>query len=134
MDGGARGNPGPAAAAVCFVYNGREYSWGFFLGEATNNQAEYAGVVLGLTTLKKSIDLTDITEIEVRLDSELVVKQLQGEYRVKDATLQELFQRVQQISKRLPVIKFSHIPREENQQADLIVNQTLDVASDYGTQ
>lgn len=126
-DGGARGNPGPAAAGVIIVgAAGREIKKiGRALGRATNNQAEYQAVILGLEWLSNNIHSN--CQINFYLDSELIVHQLIGNYRVKDATLKDLYSRVKEIMLQLnQPITFRHIPRTRNQAADKIVNQILD--------
>ncbi|MBI4779558.1 ribonuclease HI family protein [Candidatus Falkowbacteria bacterium] len=125
-DGGARGNPGPAGiGAVIFDERGgviAEISE--CIGEATNNQAEYKALIAGLTKAKNLGAL----ELEVFLDSELVVKQLNREYRVKDKQLAPLFVQAYNISLGFKKIVFKHIRREKNELADKLVNQALDKA------
>lgn len=125
-DGGARGNPGPAGiGAVILDERGRvveEISE--YIGQATNNQAEYKALIAGLN---KARDLGG-EEIEVFLDSELVVKQLNREYRVKDKDLAPLFVQAYNISLGFKKIIFKHVPREKNKLADKLVNIALDKA------
>lgn len=125
-DGGARGNPGPAGiGAVIFDEQGRvaaEISQ--YIGQATNNQAEYKALVAGLTKAKE----LGGAELEVFLDSELVVKQLNREYRVKDKQLAPLFVQAYNMSLGFKKIVFKHMPREKNKPADKLVNQALDSA------
>ena len=125
-DGGARGNPGPAGiGAVILDEKGdviAEISE--YIGETTNNQAEYRALIAGLAKAKE----LDVKEIEVFLDSELVVKQLNREYRVKDKDLAPLFLEVYNISLGFKKIVFKHIYREKNELADKLVNQALDKA------
>jgi ribonuclease HI len=123
-DGGSRGNPGPAAsAAVLFDPAGEPIEEiGAYLGTATNNVAEWTALVLGLEAAVKR----GITRLHVRLDSELVVKQLRGEYRVKHAGLQPLHRRAQQLLRAFAVVDIRHIPRRENVLADRLVNRVLD--------
>jgi len=123
-DGGSRGNPGPSAAG--FVVGGREY--GEFLGKQTNNYAEYMAVILALKKARALIGKkkTKETEIEVRADSELVVKQLNGEYKIKEPDLKPLFVDVWNLRMDFGNLKFVHIPREENKHADRMVNKALD--------
>ena len=122
-DGGARGNPGPAASGFV-VYNGGEIiaREGKYLGVATNNQAEYNAILLGL---EKAQNLK-ITELDCFLDSELVVKQLKLEYKVKNKDLAAIFLKAWNLSKKFKRIKFHHIPREKNKEADKVVNEILD--------
>lgn len=126
-DGGARGNPGPAAAGVVFFNNKQEKVAEFskFLGHATNNQAEYKSLILALEKAKTYKP----KEIEVFLDSELIVKQLSGHYRVKNKDLQPLYQQVLELSQKFNKISFKHTLRGGNKLADRLVNQTLDMHS-----
>ena len=125
-DGGARGNPGPAGiGAVIFNEKGNivaEISK--YIGETTNNQAEYKALIAGLTKAKE----LGAHDLEVFLDSELVVKQLNREYRVRDKDLAPLFVQVYNISLGFKKIVFKHIFREKNELADKLVNQALDKA------
>ena len=123
-DGGARGNPGPAAcAAVIKDSSGRIIVKGSkYLGETTNNQAEYQGVILAL---EKAGELK-AQEIIFYLDSELVVNQLSRLYKVKDLGLQSLFVKIWNLSSQFKNISYHHVPREENKEADLLVNRQLD--------
>jgi ribonuclease HI len=129
-DGGARGNPGPAAIGVVILdTEGRTLKeFGEYTGETTNNVAEYEAVVRALLACKKMFgeSLREKT-IEVRLDSELVVRQLQGLYRVKEPGLKEQFAKVATLRLEVaPNITFIHVPREKNMRADKLVNQALD--------
>ncbi|MDD4271894.1 MAG: ribonuclease HI family protein [Patescibacteria group bacterium] len=125
-DGGARGNPGPAGigAVILNEHNKVIAEISEYIGEATNNQAEYKALIAGLA---KARDLGGL-ELEVFLDSELVVKQLNREYRVKDKHLAPLFVQVYNISLGFKKIIFKHIYREKNELADKLVNQALDKA------
>ncbi|MFH0905674.1 MAG: ribonuclease HI family protein [bacterium] len=128
-DGGARGNPGPAAAGVVVCDDKlavlRQVSK--FLGIATNNQAEYQALIFGLGLIAK-LAKGSLGSVEVRalLDSELVVRHLTGEYRVKDANLRVLFDEVNRLSLKFGKVSFFHIRREQNKKADLLVNLELD--------
>lgn len=127
-DGGARGNPGPAAAAfVVYSQDQSELAFGSdFIGVATNNVAEYTGVLLALTWLKDQ-DLNQVTEVRFFLDSELLVKQLTGIYRIKDSNLLRLSQKVKILLSEIKIpTSFQHIPRSRNAAADKLVNTTLD--------
>lgn len=134
-DGGSRGNPGPAGAgAVVLDSRGnilKEVR--AFLGEMTNNEAEYKALLLGLETLKKVFGKEKIKnlEIEVRLDSELVCRQLNGEYQIKEEKLMPLFIKVWnwRVSE-FKNISFKHIPRAENALADKLANQAMDEADE----
>lgn len=132
-DGGARGNPGPGAAAfVVFVDNEENprHKCGKYLGETTNNAAEYQGVLMALEWL----GLTRERPLQVffYLDSLLIVNQMNGFYKVKDAKLRQLYVAVQNmvfgISQKGTRCRFSHIPRSRNKRADFLVNKVLDEA------
>jgi len=124
-DGGARGNPGPAAAGAVIFVGENEYHYGVYLGEKTNNQAEYLALQIGLGIVSKRFK-TDAELVEVFMDSELIVKQLNGLYKVKDPGLKVLNEEVKKLVSTLPMVKFNHIPREKNTQADQILNEVLD--------
>ena len=129
-DGGARGNPRPVASA-CVVLNADRtvvFQQGQYLGETTNNQAEYVAVKLALTWLGESDYNTLDTEVLFVLDSELVVKQIRGEYKVKDVGLQTKKREIDELLKKINIkkIHFKNVPRIENTIADSLVNQTLD--------
>ncbi len=131
-DGGARGNPGPAACGVYITDSDSNVlaRLGISLGIATNNVAEYQGVLHALSWLLENPSATkDIIGISFFLDSQLVCRQLLGEYKVKDANLQGLYYQALEKQRKLSIpIHFSHIPREQNKNADLLVNQALDAA------
>ncbi len=124
-DGGARGNPGPAALGVV-LYEGEEKIAELkrYLGEATNNVAEYEALIAGLAEAQKK-DFGS-RSIEVRMDSELIVKQMRGEYKVKDKNLKVLHARAKELIAGFSKVEFVHIPREENTEADALVNEALD--------
>jgi ribonuclease HI len=123
VDGASRGNPGPAAvAAVLYLPTGEElYSAGKKIGTATNNVAEYRAVVEGLR-LARTLGVRSLT---VRLDSELVMKQLTGAYRIKNAELAALAREVAEESRHFTTCAFEHVPREENGAADRVANEAL---------
>ncbi|MDD3711726.1 MAG: ribonuclease HI family protein [Patescibacteria group bacterium] len=123
-DGGARGNPGPAGIGVV-LYNKKKEKIAEvskYLGIATNNQAEYRALIEGL---KKAKEL-GAKELEVFLDSELVVKQLNREYKVKNKDLAPLFLEVYNLSLSFSKIVFKHVYREENKEADRLANEAMD--------
>jgi len=125
-DGGSRGNPGQAACATVIKdeNNNLLLEQSRYLGETTNNQAEYQGVLLALEeALKLKLEKE---EINFYLDSELVVKQLKREYKIKDPGLQKLFIKVWNLLQSFSKVTFTHVPREKNKEADLLVNQALD--------
>ena len=123
-DGGARGNPGPAAYG--YVLEAEDgtilASEGRSIGVATNNVAEYRGLVAGLA---KAVELS-IPRLEVRLDSELIVKQMRGEYRVRNRSLRTLSLEAARLARQLGHVDYRHVPRERNELADSLVNQALD--------
>ena len=124
-DGGARGNPGPAAIGwVLFTEEERIIDHGAeYLGETTNNVAEYEGLLRGLAAAKRR----DCDELEVYMDSELVVKQVRGDYAVKAPHLTELRERAAQALASFPKHSINHVPRSHPRQtrADQLVNETL---------
>jgi ribonuclease HI len=122
-DGGARGNPGPAAIGVVVTCNRQVVETiSKCIGETTNNQAEYQAIIAGL---EKAIELK-AEEVECFLDSELVVKQLRHEYKVKNKDLASFFVKAHNLSLQFKKISFIHIPREQNKAADKLVNKALD--------
>ncbi|MEW6617196.1 MAG: ribonuclease HI family protein [Patescibacteria group bacterium] len=124
-DGGARGNPGPAAIGVVFPDLEKEY--GEQIGIATNNIAEYKAVIFGLKKAKQLLkDEYENIEIEVRSDSELLVHQMNGKYRVKNENLKHLYIETQNLLGNFKNVIFVHIPREKNKEADKMVNSALD--------
>ncbi|MDF1535899.1 MAG: ribonuclease HI family protein [bacterium] len=122
VDGGARGNPGPAGAGVVLQVGKKVVRLGEYLGETTNNVAEYKALLLGL---KAAADM-GVRELEVRSDSELMVRQLNGQYKVRSLSLVDLyFSAIKQLSGfRKSVL--THIPREENKEADRMANMAID--------
>lgn len=125
-DGGARNNPGPAAIGVYIETLGKKY--GEYIGEKTNNEAEWEALVYGLKKIKSLIgkEKTKKTEVECYLDSELVVKQLNHEYKLKEEYIQKHFITVWNIMTDFQKVTFSHIMREDNKIADGLVNEALD--------
>jgi ribonuclease HI len=123
-DGASRGNPGPAAAGfVLDAPDGRPAAaGGIALGAATNNVAEYRALVAGLA---RALEL-GVTAIDVRMDSELVVRQMTGVYRVKNEGLKPLYAEAQALSRRFARFHIRHVPREQNARADAEANRALD--------
>jgi ribonuclease HI len=123
-DGGARGNPGPAAIGVVLADEHKKVvkEFGRYIGETTNNQAEYQALVAALTEAKN----LGAAKVICYLDSELIVKQLKQEYKVKDKDLGVLFLKAWNLSQGFKEISYHHIPREQNKHADALVNQALD--------
>ncbi len=124
-DGGARSNPGPAAIGVVITPNLKKYSK--FIGEATNNEAEYQSVIFGLKKVKQLIgkEKAKKEKIEIRMDSELVINQLNGKYKIKEKDLIPFFIEIWNLKQNFKEVKFSHISREENKEADKLVNREL---------
>jgi len=129
-DGGSRGNPGPAAIGVVFSdeKNMVIKEYGECIGEATNNEAEYQAVVFAIKKIKQLFGKKDAKnfKFEFRSDSELLIKQLNGQYKIEEPGLQPLFLKVWNLKIELGDIEFKHIPREENKRADRMVNEALD--------
>ena len=127
-DGGARGNPGPAAAAyVLETQDGTVLdARGETIGVATNNVAEYRALVAGLA---KALEL-GVDELEVVSDSELLVKQMNGEYRVKNAALIDLSLEAARLGRQIGRVRYRAVRRAENELADALVNEALDAAED----
>jgi ribonuclease HI len=126
-DGGSRGNPGPAAFAYVLeaedgtVLDAR----GEAIGVATNNVAEYQALVAGLERAAEA----GVSELEVVSDSELLVRQMQGAYRVKNRALQELFVEASRLAREIGKVTYRAVRREHNELADRLVNEALDAAS-----
>jgi ribonuclease HI len=126
-DGGARGNPGPAAYGYVLesedghVLDAR----GERIGVATNNVAEYRALLAGL---EKAVEL-GVSELEVVSDSELLVKQMRGEYKVKNAALRDLFEEATDLADRLERVRYTAVRRAHNELADSLVNEALDAAN-----
>lgn len=123
-DGGARNNPGPAAIAA--VIGNRKYSE--YIGETTNNEAEYRAVIFGLKKVKQLVGKkkTAESQIEIRLDSELIGMQLQGKYKIKEKNLFPFFIEIWNLKQDFDSVDFKIIPRSQNKLADRLVNQELD--------
>ena len=132
-DGGSRGNPGPAGIGIVF-YNEKEeeiFCCNKFIGVATNNEAEYGAIILALETLLKSKWLKENNSIGnkvvCRLDSQLVVEQINGNYKVKQDHLKKFIEQINTLKEKFNLdISFLHVFREKNKRADELVNQALD--------
>lgn len=122
-DGGSRGNPGNAACAY-FLFEGDKLVdfGGKFLGIVSNNVAEYRGLILGL----KSAEKLGIESLEVYMDSELIIKQVNGVYQVKNDDMKQEISKVMAVIKSFKLISFNHVLREKNKYADKLVNTILD--------
>lgn len=125
-DGGSRNNPGPAACGIVIQNEQEEviFTGSKYLGTATNNQAEYGALILALEKAREL--LGENGEVVCHLDSELVVKQLKREYKVKDEKMKELFAKVCQLCLAFDKVEFVHVRREKNKLADKLVNEELD--------
>lgn len=128
-DGGSRGNPGPAGSgAMIRDHLGNSVaSVSQFLGTRTNNYAEYEAVILALETLAqlagKKVGTTDVL---VKMDSELVVKQMKGIYKVKHPTMKEQYARLTHAASVFKEVSFMHVPRAQNSDADALANEAMD--------
>jgi len=131
-DGGARGNPGPAGIGAVIESEAGEVlkEISEYIGNQTNNYAEYMALIRALETCKKMFgEKLRGMEVQVMMDSELVVRQLGGQYKVKEPTLKELFSQVAKIRlEDVPNITCTHILREKNKHADKLVNEAIDAA------
>lgn len=124
-DGGARGNPGPAGAGAWLENssNGKKIdALALFLGDQTNNYAEYTALVEGLRMALRH----KITELHVMMDSQLIVEQMQGNYKVRNAGLKPLHEQANALLPQFHHVTFTHIPREKNTEADRLVNKAID--------
>lgn len=122
-DGASRGNPGEAGCGALLVDpSGKKIPFNKYLGVKTNNQAEYAALILGLLELKK----IKAQDIEIRADSQLIVRQMLGEYRVKHPDLIPLYQEAKSLLENFHQVDIKHIYREENGEADKLANEALD--------
>jgi len=132
-DGGSRGNPGPAGIGAVFCNEKgaviKEYS--DFIGKATNNEAEYRAAIFALKKFKHffSKKIAKQSEVEMRVDSELLAKQLNGFYKIENSKIQPLFLELWNLRLDFAKVKFKHIKREKNKKADQLVNNALDVQS-----
>jgi ribonuclease HI len=133
IDGGSRGNPGPGAIGVLFCNEKgicfKKFSE--YLGKMTNNEAEYKAAIFALKKFKALFGkkLAKETEIEIRSDSELLVNQMKGKYKVLEENLQPLFLELWNLRPDFKKVKFKLISRKKNKEADKLVNQTLDSLS-----
>ena len=130
IDGGSRGNPGPAAFGVVIIDEKgntlKRYSQ--YIGRATNNEAEYQGLIFALKKAKALFGRQSIKTlpVEIRSDSELLVKQMKGEYKVVEPKIQPLFLTAWNLRVDFKNLKFSLIPRQANKEADRLINEVLD--------
>jgi len=129
-DGGSRGNPGPAGAGALIrdEFGNAIANVSQFLGLQTNNFAEYEAVILAFEALTKLVPKSKLksTDVVVKMDSELVVKQMRGEYKVKNSALKEQCARLKGVMAQFGTVSFKHVPREENSDADTLANAAMD--------
>lgn len=127
-DGGARGNPGPAAAAFVAIRDGKiVFRKSKYLGKATNNFAEYSGVIMALSWLLKKDRNKDTSGTKIFIDSELVTNQLLGKYKVKSEGLKPLILKIRKLEKDYrKEVNYKSVPRDKNKLADYLVNKLLD--------
>ncbi|MFH0837639.1 MAG: ribonuclease HI family protein [Patescibacteria group bacterium] len=126
VDGGARGNPGPAGGGFAVFREGKVIDKGSeYFGEKTNNQAEYLALRLALSGIYEKFGDGDV-EVNCFMDSQLVVEQMNGNYKVKSENVKPLFREVRRIADQFKGFTISHIPREENYLADKLANQAMD--------
>lgn len=130
VDGGSRGNPGPAGYGVRITRDdGTTVDLKESIGVATNNVAEYNGL---LAALRWAVD-EGVRELRVKADSELMIKQMLGDYRVKNPGLQPLYEEAKQLAARIGRVRFEHVRREFNQDADRLANEAMDEAAASST-
>lgn len=129
-DGGSRGNPGPGAAGIVVRDPSGEIvaRGGSFLGDVTNNMAEYEALLWAMRAARA----LGATSVRLRADSELVVKQMRGEYRVKNEGLKPLFLQAQALVRTFESVEFQHVRREANAEADALANEAMDTRGDVG--
>lgn len=125
-DGGSRGNPGPAASAfVAYDEDGNVvHSEGKHIGQSTNNVAEYTALIMALSWLSEN----SIESAEIIMDSELVVRQMTGVYKIKSENTKVLSARAKELERKIKEVRYTHAMREKNKEADRLVNEALDAA------
>jgi len=122
IDGAARGNPGEAGFGVHLQHNGATEEILGFLGRTTNNVAEYAALLAALTWARRR----QVESLRIHSDSQLLVRQFEGQYRVKAPHLIPMFLKVLELRRRIPRLTVHHVPREQNKKADLLANRAID--------
>ena len=122
IDGGSRGNPGEAGFGVLFEHEGESFEICGFLGRTTNNVAEYGGLIAALSYAR----VLGCSELTVYSDSQLMVRQLTGAYKVKAPHLVPIFLKVLELRRAIPTFSIHHVPREENSRADGLANRAID--------
>ena len=123
-DGGSRGNPGPGAIGIVIENSNNEiiYEQSRYIGTCTNNEAEYTALHQGLI----AASLKEIQDLECFIDSELVVNQLNGKYKMKNENLKKIYLKIKELQKSFNKISFTHVKRGKNKKADALVNDALD--------
>lgn len=122
-DGACRGNPGPSGCgALLIAPDGKKFPYKKFIGTKTNNQAEYEAMILALEMLIEH----KAQKAHLRADSELMIRQLKGIYKVKNANIIPLFAKAKELIKKIPHIDFEHVLREKNKDADQLANEAID--------
>ncbi len=130
-DGGARGNPGPSGIGIVIESTGAKKTYREFIGYATNNEAEYKALIFALRKIKQLFGKSKVKSLSVQcfLDSELVVKQLNHQYKINEENIQKFFLQIWNLTVEFGEVKYSHIPREKNSEADRLANLALDEAT-----
>ena len=130
-DGGARGNPGPSGIGIVIESAGSKKTYREFIGYATNNEAEYKALLFALQKVKllHGKTKTKTLSLDCYLDSELVVKQLSHQYKINDENIQKFFLQIWNLTIDFKDVKYTHIPREKNTEADRLANLALDEAT-----
>ena len=135
-DGGSRGNPGKAAIGVVFCNEKEQIikKFGEYLGDnLTNNDAEYQAIIFALKKFKTVFGkaISENSDVVIKSDSELVVKQLNGDYRLSDPKIQQFFIEVWNLKFDFKSVKFKHVSRKKNEEADRLVNEALDTEAGF---
>ena len=127
-DGGARGNPGPASAGFVIEFGGKKKGYAERIGETTNNVAEYNALILALKKAKQLVgkEKAKKSDVKINSDSELMISQLKGKYKIKNDELKNLFVEVWNLMQDFNKVSFNLVPREENKDADKLANMALD--------
>ncbi|MFT5849458.1 MAG: ribonuclease HI [Patiriisocius sp.] len=130
-DGGARGNPGPSGIGVQILDDQNEVmsELSEFIGEATNNVAEYTAVKRALEHMLTLFEDSKAMQVDFMLDSQLVERQLNGAYKVKDATLKTFVDAIKKLNDEFAAVTFTHVRREENKEADRLANEAMDASA-----
>lgn len=128
IDGGSRGNPGPSAIGVVIEYDGQQKTYGEQIGVGTNNQAEYKSIIFVLKKIPQLVGKAKAKEsyIEIHSDSQLLVEQVSGFYKIKEPEIQKLFLEFWNLRTEFKSVLVVYVPRDKNKLADKLVNQALD--------